>query len=105
MIPPVWGNTQAEAESLTLLAWIVIGAVAGWVAQTLLKTKTGLVMMIVFGIVGAVVGGAVGSFLGGKGFDFNNLITGLNVTSVVVAIIGAVAVGALGGWWARRSAT
>ena len=90
---------------MTIIAWLVIGAVAGWVAQYVLKTRTGLVMMIGFGIVGAIVGGAVGSFPQGGGFNFNNLITGINFTSIIVAIIGAIAVGALGGWWANRSAT
>lgn len=90
---------------MTIIAWLVIGAVAGWVAQTILRTKTGMVMMIGFGIVGAVIGGAVGSFLTGGGFNFNNLITGINWTSIIVAIIGALAVGGFGVWWSRRGAT
>jgi len=89
---------------VTIIAWLVIGAIAGWVAQTLLKTKTGIVMMIAFGIVGAIVGGLIGSWLKNGTFDLSSL-TGIDVYSIVVAIIGAVIVGALGGWWARRSAT
>ena len=90
---------------MTIIAWLVVGAVAGWVAQTLLKTRTGMVMMIGFGIVGAIVGGAIGAFLKNGNFDFNAILTGIDIYSIVLAIIGAVIVGALGGWWARRSAT
>jgi uncharacterized membrane protein YeaQ/YmgE (transglycosylase-associated protein family) len=90
---------------VTIIAWLVVGAIAGWVAQTLLKTRTGLVMMIAFGIVGAIVGGAIGSYINNRTFDFNSMLTGIDLTSILLAIVGAVIVGALGGWWARRSAT
>jgi len=90
---------------VTIIAWLVVGAIAGWVAQTLLKTRSGLVTMIGFGIVGAIVGGAIGSWLKNGTFDFNSVLTGIDVYSIVVAIIGAIVVGAIGGWWARRSAT
>jgi len=86
---------------VTIIAWLVIGAVAGWVAQYILKSKSGLVTMIGFGIVGAIVGGLVGSYIKSGTFDLSSL-TGIDVYSIVVAIIGAVVVGAIGGWWMRR---
>ena len=85
---------------MTIIAWLVVGAVAGWVAQTILRTRTGMVTMIGFGIVGAVVGGAIGSFL-----NRGDLVTGINFTSIVVAIIGALVAGGVGVWWSRRGAT
>jgi len=90
---------------VTIIAWLVIGAIAGYVANFVLGTRNGLIMTVVFGIVGAVVGGLVGSFLTGGGFKVDTLLTGINVQSVIVAILGAIGVGALGGWWSKRNAT
>lgn len=90
---------------MTIIAWLVIGAIAGYVANYILRTREGLIRTVLFGIAGALVGGAVGAFLsGGNGFAASTLVSELNVTSLFVAILGAVGLGALGGWWARRSA-
>jgi uncharacterized membrane protein YeaQ/YmgE (transglycosylase-associated protein family) len=89
---------------MTLIAWLVIGAIAGYVANYFLGTRQGVIMTVIFGIVGAIVGGLVGSFLTGGGFDVNALLTGFNIQSVIVAILGALGLGALGGWWSKRNA-
>lgn len=69
---------------MTILAWIILGLIAGWLASMLMGSGGyGLVGDIVVGILGAVVGGWLGSML--LGVD----VTGLNVTSVVVAVVGA----------------
>lgn len=87
---------------MSIIAWLVIGAIAGYAANFLLGQRSGLIATIIFGILGAIVGGLVGSFLTGGGFHLDKLMSDLNVTSVIVAIIGAVALGAVGGWWAQR---
>ena len=70
-----------------ILAWILLGLVAGFIGSKLVnKTGEGLVMDIVLGIVGAVVGGFIFNMFGGAG------VTGLNLYSLVVAVIGAVVV-------------
>jgi uncharacterized membrane protein YeaQ/YmgE (transglycosylase-associated protein family) len=70
-----------------IIAWIVLGLIAGWVASTLIQgTGSGLVMNLVLGVIGAFVGGFLVSALGGIG------ITGFNLWSIVVAVIGAVVV-------------
>ena len=67
-----------------ILAWIILGLIAGWLASMLMGSGGyGLVGDIVVGILGAVVGGWLGSTL--LGVD----VTGLNITSVVVAVVGA----------------
>jgi uncharacterized membrane protein YeaQ/YmgE (transglycosylase-associated protein family) len=68
------------------LAWIVIGALAGWLASIAMKTnrEQGLLLDIVVGIVGAMIGGFVFNALGIGG------VTGFNIWSLFVAFIGAV---------------
>jgi uncharacterized membrane protein YeaQ/YmgE (transglycosylase-associated protein family) len=70
---------------MSILAWIVIGGLAGWLASVLVRGGgLGLIGDIVVGIVGALLGGFLVSLLGGSGF------TGFNLWSFVVALIGAV---------------
>ena len=70
-----------------LIAWIIFGALAGWVASKLAgrDDQMGCLMNIVVGVIGAFVGGAVVSLFSG-GFSI-----GFNLTSFVVAVVGAVA--------------
>ena len=67
-----------------ILAWIVVGAVAGWLASMVVHSSLGLIGDIVVGIVGAFIGGFLFSLIGSSG------VTGFNIPSIVVAFIGAV---------------
>jgi uncharacterized membrane protein YeaQ/YmgE (transglycosylase-associated protein family) len=69
-----------------LLGWIVLGLIAGVIAEYLMGGGFGLIGSIILGIVGAVVGGFIASALG-----FGD-ISGLDVRSIVIAIIGAIIV-------------
>jgi uncharacterized membrane protein YeaQ/YmgE (transglycosylase-associated protein family) len=70
---------------MSILAWIVLGLVAGFIGSKLVnKTGEGLILDIGLGIVGAIVGGWLFSVFGMSG------VTGLNLYSLVVAVIGAV---------------
>jgi uncharacterized membrane protein YeaQ/YmgE (transglycosylase-associated protein family) len=70
-----------------IIAWIVLGAIAGFIANMLMGSREGVIMTVILGIVGAVVGG----FLAGSLLHQAD-VTGLNVESIVVAVIGAVIV-------------
>ena len=70
---------------MSLFAWIVLGLVAGFIGSKLVnKTGEGLILDIVLGIVGAIVGGGLFHLFGMSG------VTGLNLYSLLVAVIGAV---------------
>ncbi|MDP9158839.1 MAG: GlsB/YeaQ/YmgE family stress response membrane protein, partial [Acidobacteriota bacterium] len=72
---------------MSFLAWIVLGLIAGFVGSKLVnKTGEGVLLDIVLGIVGAVVGGYLFSMFGAHG------VTGLNLYSMFVAVVGAVVV-------------
>lgn len=70
---------------MDILAWIVVGGLAGWLASVLVRGGgLGVIGDIVVGIVGAFIGGLIVDLLGGTGF------TGFNFWSFIVALIGAV---------------
>ena len=70
-----------------LLSWIVVGLIAGWLASMVMRGGRGnIVTDIIVGIIGALVGG----FLAGQLFGVPNAVNGINLTSIVVAFLGAV---------------
>jgi uncharacterized membrane protein YeaQ/YmgE (transglycosylase-associated protein family) len=70
---------------MSFIAWIVLGLIAGFIASKLVnKSGDGLFLDILLGVVGSVVGGWLFHTFGMPG------VTGLNVYSLVVAVIGAV---------------
>jgi uncharacterized membrane protein YeaQ/YmgE (transglycosylase-associated protein family) len=70
---------------MSFIAWIVLGLVAGFIASKIVnKSGEGVVLDILLGIVGAVVGGYLFQTFGMAG------VTGLNISSILVAVVGAV---------------
>lgn len=72
---------------MSIIAWIVLGLIAGFIASQIVNRRGGsLVLDLVLGVVGAFVGGFLFSLIGGHG------VTGLNLYSFLVAILGSVVV-------------
>jgi uncharacterized membrane protein YeaQ/YmgE (transglycosylase-associated protein family) len=72
---------------MSILAWLVLGLISGFIASKLVnKSGEGVLLDIVLGIVGAIVGGWVFNTIGHSG------VTGLNLYSMFVAVVGAVIV-------------
>ncbi len=72
---------------MSFLAWIVLGLIAGFIGSKIVnKSGEGVFLDIILGIVGAVVGGWLFSMFGAHG------VTGLNLYSILVAIVGAILV-------------
>lgn len=70
---------------MSFVAWIVLGLIAGFIGSKLVnKTGEGALLDIILGIVGAVVGGWLFSIFGAAG------VTGLNLYSLLVAVVGSV---------------
>jgi uncharacterized membrane protein YeaQ/YmgE (transglycosylase-associated protein family) len=69
---------------MNILLWIVLGAVAGWIADMIMKSDHGVIEDIILGVIGAFVGGFILNFFGQSG------VTGFNIYSLIVAVIGAV---------------
>lgn len=70
-----------------IIAWIVLGAIAGFITNMIMGGKEGVLATILLGIVGAVVGG----YLAGTVLKVAD-VTGINIESIVVAVIGGVIV-------------
>jgi uncharacterized membrane protein YeaQ/YmgE (transglycosylase-associated protein family) len=72
---------------MSFLAWLLLGLVAGFIGSKLVnKRGEGMLLDIILGIVGAIVGGFVFNMFGASG------VTGFNVYSLIVAVIGSVLV-------------
>ena len=72
---------------MTILAWLVVGLIAGFLASQVMRGGGyGLIGDIIVGVVGAVIGG----FLAANLLNMPNAVNGINVTSILVAFVGAV---------------
>jgi len=72
---------------MSIIVWIVLGLIAGFIASKIVnRAGEGFLMDIVLGIVGALVGGFIFRSLGAAG------VTGFNLYSIIVAVIGAIVV-------------
>jgi len=69
---------------MSILVWIVLGLVAGWLAGMIMGGSRGILGNIVVGVLGAIIGGFVGSAL--FGWD----VSGFNLSSVLLAVLGSV---------------
>jgi uncharacterized membrane protein YeaQ/YmgE (transglycosylase-associated protein family) len=69
---------------VTIIAWIVFGAIAGWIASLIMKRRETVVGNIILGILGAVVGGFLAGLVGAPG-----VTAGFSLYSLVVSVIGA----------------
>jgi len=78
--------SDSSGTGMSYIAWIVLGLVAGFIASKIVnKTGQGLIRDLLLGIVGAIAGGYVARALG-----FSQGVTGLNITSLFIAVVGAV---------------
>jgi len=78
-------RTRREKNNMSFLAWIILGLVAGFIGSKLVnKRGEGVILDIVLGIIGAVAGGWLFNMFGASG------VTGLNLYSLLVAVVGAV---------------
>src|SRR6202171_1761327 len=76
-----------KEEIMSFVAWIILGLIAGFIGSKLVnKRGEGMILDIVLGIVGAIVGGWLFNTFGASG------VTGLNLYSLLVAVVGAVVV-------------
>ncbi|MEX1173174.1 MAG: GlsB/YeaQ/YmgE family stress response membrane protein [Chloroflexota bacterium] len=70
-----------------IIAWIVVGAIAGYLANMIMGTRDGLLMTVILGIVGGLVGGFVATSVLNMGS-----MDGIDIQSIVIATLGAIAV-------------
>lgn len=72
---------------MSFIAWLILGLIAGFIGSKIVnKTGSGIFLDIILGIVGAVVGGYLFSLFGGAP------VNGLNLYSLVVAVVGSILV-------------
>jgi uncharacterized membrane protein YeaQ/YmgE (transglycosylase-associated protein family) len=93
-------HISRRSTTMGILAWIVLGAIAGFLANMIFGGNEGVIGTILLGIVGAVVGG----FLAGTVLKVAD-VTGLNIESIVVSVIGAIVVLAAWRMFSGRRAT
>jgi uncharacterized membrane protein YeaQ/YmgE (transglycosylase-associated protein family) len=93
-------TTQQRRKTMGIIAWIVLGAIAGFITNLIMGGREGVIATIILGVVGALVGG----YLAGTVLKVAD-VTGINIESIVVAVIGAVIVVAVYRMLTGRRAT
>ncbi len=82
---------------MDIILWLVLGALAGWIASIITGNNEGWIANIVVGIIGAFIGGLVLRLFGASG------ATGFNVPSLLTAVLGAVILLALTKGFRRKN--
>jgi uncharacterized membrane protein YeaQ/YmgE (transglycosylase-associated protein family) len=78
-------TARQENSTMSFIAWIVLGLVAGFIGSKIVnRSGEGIVRDVLLGIVGAIIGGYLFNLFGAAG------VTGLNLYSVLVAVVGAI---------------
>ncbi len=70
---------------MNILAWIVLGGIAGWIASAITSSGRGILGDVILGILGALLGGWIMTLFGSTG------ISGFNLWSLIVAALGSIA--------------
>jgi uncharacterized membrane protein YeaQ/YmgE (transglycosylase-associated protein family) len=83
---------------MNIILWIIFGAIVGWLASVIMGSGHGIVWDIILGIIGALLGGFIMNALGSPG------VTGFNLYSFIVAIVGAMIVICIGRMFRRNTA-
>ena len=79
---------------ISILLWLLFGALIGWVAGLIMKKDSSLIMNIIFGIVGSILGGFIASLLGfgslAYGFSFNivNILISIGGACLLIFLVG-----------------
>lgn len=72
---------------MSIIGWIILGMISGWIAGKIVDNEgKGFIINMILGIIGAMVGGWIFSFLGATS------VTGFNLWSLFVSVVGAVVV-------------
>lgn len=75
---------------MSIIAWLVVGAIAGWIASMVVPGDEG------YGVIGGLIAGIVGALLGGFVFGLltggDEWLTGINIPTIIAAIVGAIIV-------------
>ena len=73
---------------MSIIAWLVVGFLAGWIANMVMSSGAGgLLADLLVGVVGALAGGFIMGVVTGRDY-----LTGINIESILVAIVGAIVV-------------
>ncbi|MCL2409506.1 MAG: GlsB/YeaQ/YmgE family stress response membrane protein [Oscillospiraceae bacterium] len=79
---------------ISILLWLLFGALIGWIAGMIMKSKRSLLGNIIFGIIGSIIGGFVaallgfGSIRGGFSFDIWNIVISVAGACLLIFIVG-----------------
>jgi uncharacterized membrane protein YeaQ/YmgE (transglycosylase-associated protein family) len=81
------GHSEGASFRMSIIAWLVVGAIAGYLAGYLVKgdESFGIIGHIVLGIVGALIGGFLAGVVTGDDYT-----TGINIPTIIVATVGAI---------------
>jgi uncharacterized membrane protein YeaQ/YmgE (transglycosylase-associated protein family) len=75
---------------MSIIIWIIVGALAGWLASLLTGSKGGLVRDIVVGMIGSLIGGLLYNLLQYGNLDLTLAFTTFNLVSIIVSTLGAI---------------